>query len=374
MIHCANPLAQYAAYKSEIDDAIARVLANGRYILGDETMAFEREFADYVGVDFAVGVGSGTEAIHLALRACGIGPGDEVITVSHTAVATVAAIEMTGASPVLVDIDPITYTIDPKAVEAVLSPRTKAIVPVHLYGHPADMDAILSIAAAAKIKVIEDCAQAHGARYRGTRVGAMGDAACFSFYPTKNLGAIGDGGAVVTKDGDILRNLKLLREYGWAQRYISQIPGINSRLDEMQAAILRVKLRHLDQDNARRAHLAANYDSALGQCGLVLPHRSPDVSHVFHLYVVRPSERDVLQQHLKDAGIGTLVHYPQPIHLQPAYHGRLRLSPSMRETERASLEVLSLPMYPELQDAEQQRVVRAIRDFASPARLAKVAP
>jgi dTDP-4-amino-4,6-dideoxygalactose transaminase len=363
MIHCANPLAQYGAYKGDIDAAIARVLASGRYILGGETLAFEQEFAAYCGVEFALGVGSGTEAIHLALRACGVGPGDEVITVSHTAVATVAAIEMAGAVPVLVDIDPDTYTIDPKAIEAALTPRTKAIIPVHLYGHPADMDAILSIAEAAKLKVIEDCAQAHGARYRGKRVGSMGDVACFSFYPTKNLGAIGDGGAVVSKDTEIFRRLKLLREYGWAERYVSQIPGMNSRLDEIQAAILRVKLRHLDADNGKRQRLAASYDSGLQGCGLTLPHRSPDAAHVYHLYVVRSAQRDALQQHLKEAGIGALVHYPQAIHLQPAYRGRVRLGAAMQETELASSEVLSLPMYPELRDSEQQTAVRAIQDF-----------
>jgi len=363
MIHCANPHAQYLAYKDEIDEAIARVLNKGRYVLGDETMAFEREFADYVGVAFAAGVGSGTEAIHLALRACGVGPGDEVITVSHTAVATVAAIEMAGATPVLVDIEPTTYTMAPKALEAALSPRTRAVIPVHLYGHPADMEAILSIARGAKLKVIEDCAQAHGARYAGKRVGSMGDAACFSFYPTKNLGAIGDGGAVVCRDKAIHDQLKLLREYGWAERYVSRIPGMNSRLDELQAAILRVKLRRLDEDNAKRVRLAAAYDARLQGSGLGLPRRGGDIAHVYHLYVIRSDEREALQRHLQDAGIGTLVHYPQPIHLQPAYRGRVRTGPSMHETERASAQVLSLPMYPELQGAEQDRVVRAILDF-----------
>lgn len=363
MIHCANPHAQYVASKGEIDEAIARVLNKGRYVLGEETSAFEREFADYVGVDFAVGVGSGTEAIHLALRASGVGPGDEVISVSHTAVATVAAIEMAGATPVLVDIDPATYTMEPKALEAALTARTKAVIPVHLYGHSANMDAILSIARSANLKVIEDCAQAHGARYAGKRVGALGDAACFSFYPTKNLGAIGDGGAVVCRDKAIYDQLKLLREYGWAERYVSRIPGMNSRLDELQAAILRVKLRRLDEDNGRRMRLAAAYDARLPGSGLVLPQCSGDASHVYHLYVIRSAKRDALQRHLHNAGVGTLVHYPQPIHLQPAYRGRLRTSPSMDETESAAAEVLSLPMYPELQDSEQDAVVRAILGY-----------
>jgi dTDP-4-amino-4,6-dideoxygalactose transaminase len=362
MIHCANPHAQYLASKGEIDEAIARVLDRGRYVLGDESSAFEREFANFVGVEFAAGVGSGTEAIHLALRACGVGPGDEVITVSHTAVATVAAIEMAGATPVLVDINPATYTMDPRALEAALTARSKAVIPVHLYGHPADMEAILSIARSAKLKVIEDCAQAHGARYAGKRVGSLGDAACFSFYPTKNLGAIGDGGAVVCRDKAIHDQLKLLREYGWAERYVSRIPGMNSRLDELQAAILRVKLRRLDEDNAKRVRLAAAYDARLRGSGLVLPRPTGDVSHVYHLYVIRSDKRDALQQHLQNAGIGTLVHYPQPIHLQPAYQGRVRTGRSMQETEQASAQVLSLPMYPELQDAEQDAVIRAILD------------
>lgn len=363
MIHCANPHAQYASYKSDIDEAIKRVLDNGRYILGDETAAFEREFAEYVGVSFGVGVGSGTDALHIALKACGVGEGDEVITVSHTAVATVAAIELAGAIPVLVDINPNTYTIDPQGIESALTSKTKAIIPVHLYGQPADMDAVMAIAASRGLKVIEDCAQAHGALYRGKRVGSMGHAACFSFYPTKNLGAIGDGGAVVTNDKEIFNHLKLLREYGWAERYISLIPGWNSRLDEIQAAVLRIKLRHLDEDNAKRARLAALYDAGLRDSGLVLPICLPDLSHVYHLYVVSTPKRDALQQYLKEFDVGTLVHYPQPIHLQPAYHGRLGRVVSLPATELASSEVLSLPMYPELSVQDQQQVIRKVLDF-----------
>ena len=256
MILCSNPKAQYQAHKEEIDSAIQRVLDKGWYILGDETKAFESEFAAYIGVDHGIGVGSGTEALHIALAACGIGLGDEVITVSHTAVATVAAIELAGATPVLVDIDPDYYTLNPDKLESAISPRTKAIIPVHLYGQPADLTPILEIARQHGVLLIEDCAQAHGAMYGGRRIGAWGDIACFSFYPTKNLGALGDGGMVVTNDSALAERARLLREYGWAERYVSSIPGLNSRLDEVQAAVLSVKLRFLDADNEARALLA----------------------------------------------------------------------------------------------------------------------
>ncbi len=366
MILCSDPRAQYLAQQAEINAAMLAVCGKGRYILGEETKAFEEEFAAYNGVAHAVGVGSGTEALHLALRACGIGPGDEVITVSHTAVATVAAIELTGATPVMVDIQPDTYTLDPACLQRALTPRTKAVIPVHLYGHPADLDPILRIARQAGIKVIEDCAQAHGAIYKAMRVGQWGDLACYSFYPTKNLGGLGDGGAVVTNDAALAENLRLLREYGWAERYVSRISGLNSRLDELQAAVLRVKLRTLDRNNEARRRLAARYDEMLSGCGLVLPTVAPHVAHVYHLYVVRSSRRNELQLHLKKAGIGALVHYPMPIHRQPAYWGRLPPGgATLLETERASGEVLSLPMYPELATADQDLVVRALRAFPS---------
>lgn len=363
MILCGDPRAQYLAHKTEIDAAISDVLKGGRYILGTEVSAFEREFSAFVGVAHGIGAGSGTEALHLALRACEVGPGDEVVTVAHTAVATVAAIELAGAIPVLVDIEPDFYTLDPSRLEQAITPRTKAIVPVHVYGQAAEMGAILPIARARGIRVIEDCAQAHGARYDGTRVGALGDIACFSFYPTKNLGAIGDGGMVVTNDPALAERARLLREYGWAERYVSAVPGWNSRLDELQAAILRVKLRYLEQDNLTRARLAGLYDAALEQIEIGLPARRPDTQHVYHLYVVRSSRRDDLQAHLRSAGIGALVHYPVPVHLQPAYQGRLRGSDSLPVTERAAREVLSLPMYPELTDADVGRVAGAIRAF-----------
>lgn len=364
MILCSDPRAQYLAQQAEINAALLRVCEKGRYILGDETKAFEEEFAAYNGVAHAIGVGSGTEALHLALRACDIGPGDEVITVSHTAVATVAAIELTGATPVMVDILPDSYTLDPVGLQKALTARTKAIIPVHIYGHPADLDPILNIARLAGIKVIEDCAQAHGAIYKGKRVGQWGDLACYSFYPTKNLGGLGDGGAVVTNNDKLAEKIRLLREYGWADRYISQITGLNSRLDEIQAAVLRIKLRTLDQNNSARQRLAARYDERLLGCGLILPKAAAHVSHVYHLYVVRSLRRNELQQHLKKAGIGALVHYPMPIHRQPAYWGRTPLGGMvLAETERASAEVLSLPMYPELTVVEQDEVVRAVQSF-----------
>jgi dTDP-4-amino-4,6-dideoxygalactose transaminase len=363
MILCSNPLAQYQACKAEIDAAIQRVLDKGWYILGEETRLFEAEFAAYIGVSHGIGVGNGTDALHVALSACGIGSGDEVITVSHTAVATVVAIEACGAIPVLIDIEPDYYTLDPLKLEAAISPRTKAIIPVHLYGQPADLKPILEIAQRHGLKVVEDCAQAHGAIYHGQRVGAWGDVACFSFYPTKNLGALGDGGMVVTNDPALAERARLLREYGWAERYTSQISGWNSRLDEVQSAVLRVKLRYLDDDNAKRARLAAVYDESLANTSLVLPSCRSETTHVRHLYVVRSSKRDQLQVFLKESGVGALIHYPVPVHLQPAYKRLVRNGESMKETERAAGEVLSIPMYPELTEAEAQSVSELIRSF-----------
>ena len=363
MIPIANPAAQYRRYQAEIDQAIHRVLDSGWYILGEEVRAFEAEFAAYVGVKFAIGVGSGTEALHLALRACDIGPGDEVITVSHTAVATVAAIELCGATPVLVDIDADRYTLDPEKLPGLLTPRTKAIVPVHLYGQPAEMAPTLEIAHQHGLKVIEDCAQAHGATYQGQRVGSWGDLGCFSFYPTKNLGALGDGGMVVTDDAALAEKARLMREYGWAERYVSHIRGWNSRLDELQAAVLRVKLRCLDGDNAARARLATLYNQLLADTDLTLPVEHPGSNHVYHLYVIRTKRRDELQAFLREQGIGTLVHYPVPVHLQPAYRGRLSGSNDLPETERAAREVLSLPMYPELAESDVKVVAEAMLKF-----------
>jgi dTDP-4-amino-4,6-dideoxygalactose transaminase len=360
LIPCANPKAQYLAHKQEIDNAARRVLESGWYILGDEVRSFEEEFAAYLGVTHCIGVGNGTEALHLALVACGIGHGDEVATVSHTAVATVAAIELAGAKPVFVDIDPGTYTMDPGLLKNTITSKTRAVIPVHLYGHPASMEGILAIARENGLFVIEDCAQAHGAIYQGKRVGSFGDMACFSFYPTKNLGALGDGGAVVTSDPDLAERARLIREYGWAERYVSHIPGWNTRLDEIQAAILRVKLKNLDLDNSRRIQLAKRYSEGLYDLEMALPVVHKDAVHVYHLYVIRVKERDALQAYFHSKGIGTAVHYPVPVHLQPAYE---KVATNLPNSEIAAREVLSLPMYPELAESQVQFVVDSVREY-----------
>ena len=356
----SNPRANYLAHKGEIDAAIACVLDSGRYILGQEVTAFENEFAAYIGVQFAIGVASGTAALHLALRACGIKRGDEVITVSHTAVATVVAIELCGAIPVLVDIDLNTYTIAPNLIESAITQRTKAIIPVHLYGYPADMEGIMAIAHRHGLWVIEDCAQSHGALYKGRKTGAWGHIATFSFYPTKNLGSIGDGGMVATNDPTLAERVRLLREYGWRQRYVSDFPGFNSRLDELQAAILRVKLRYLDEENLKRQVLAKIYDEVLLATSLTLPSSVPGANHVYHQYVVRSEHRDSLREFLGARGIGTLIHYPIPIHRQPAYQGRLRSVGSMVNTEAVARKILSLPIYPELTTEQVRHVGEVI--------------
>jgi dTDP-4-amino-4,6-dideoxygalactose transaminase len=368
MIPQANPGAGYRALKSEIDAAVARALSSGWYILGNEVRGFEAEFAAWLGVSSVVGCGNGTDAIALALRGMGIGPSCTVVTVSHTAVATVAAIEMVGATPLLIDIDPVHYTMDAEALRRVLEqpppglPKIRAVIPVHLYGQPADLDRIVPLCREHQVALIEDCAQAHGARLHGQLVGTFGDAATFSFYPTKSLGALGDGGAVATSDPLLAERIAALRQYGWHKHYISDEVGVNSRLDEVQAAILRVKLSHLDRQNARRAWIAAAYTEALTCTLLQPPPQREDANHVFHLYVTRCNDRDRVQAILKGAGIGTGIHYPVPVHLQPAYAGRVPLgSGGCPETERAGGEVLSLPVYPELTDAEVETVCAALK-------------
>ena len=357
--------AQYRAIQSEIDEAVARVLSSGQYLLGAETGKFEAEFSTYSGVAHAAAVGSGTDAIQLALRACEIGPGDEVITVAHTAVACIAAIELSGASPVLVDIDPRSFTIDPEKIEAAVGPRTRAILPVHLYGCPADLEPILDIAQRRNLRVIEDCSQAHGARYHGRPVGSLGHLAAFSFYPTKNLGAMGDGGAVLTNDARLDERVRKLRQYGWRERNCSDIRGVNSRMDEIQAAVLRVKLRHLEEWTERRRALAALYSNGLAGCGVVLPTEPAGSRHVYHQYVIRHTQRDELRSHLAAQGIQTQVHYPVPVHLQPAYRG-LPLPPGgLPASECAAREVLSLPIRPEMSVADVERVCEEIGAFAS---------
>jgi len=362
-----DPKAGYLAHQAEIDSAIQRVLNSGWYILGREVESFEQEFAAYIGVHNAIGVASGTDALELSLRACGVGLGDLVFTVSHTAVATVAAIELAGATPVLVDIDPVTYTMDPNCLEDALARppagKPKAVIPVHLYGHPADMPSILKLANRHGLYVIEDCAQSHGATLDGRMTGAWGDIAAFSFYPTKNLGALGDGGMVVTDNPALAERVRLLQQYGWRERYISDIPGGNSRLDELQAAILRVKLRGLDKGNMRRQSLAQTYNALLADVGLTLPEVRSGVTHVYHQYVVRLPQRDALRTYLRQAGIGTLIHYPAPVHLQPAYKGRLSLVAPLSWTEQVAKQILSLPMYPQLSDDQARRVGECIGRF-----------
>lgn len=368
MIPQTDPKAAYLAQRPAIDAAIARVLERGRYILGDEVATFEREFAAYVGARHGVGVASGTDALVLALKAIEVDPADYVATVAHTAVATVAAIELAGARPLLVDIDPASGTMDPAALaRALASPpgRVAAVVPVHLYGQPADLDAILPLAHRHGARLVEDCAQSHGARLGAARTGSIGDLAAFSFYPTKNLGALGDGGLVTTSDDALADRLRALREYGWRERYVSDLAGMNSRLDELQASVLRVKLAALDADNGRRAALADAYDRGLAGLALELPRRRAGATHVFHQYVVRSPRRDALRQALAARGVGTNIHYPVPVHLQPAYRGRVAIDPSgLGESERAAREVLSLPLYPQLAEAALAETVAALRELA----------
>jgi dTDP-4-amino-4,6-dideoxygalactose transaminase len=348
-IYFGNPIAQFSSYKDEILEAIRKVCEQGPYILGTEVDSFEKEFASYHNVEYAIGVGSGTDALALSLRALDIGPGDEVITVSHTALATAAAIVMTGATPVLIDVEEEFYTLDPTKIEAAITPRTKAIIPVHLYGQPCDMDPILEIASKHGLKVVEDCAQAHGALYKGKKVGTRGDVGCFSFYPTKNLGAIGDGGGVVTNNQHLADRLKRLRQYGWDENRISQEPGVVSRLDEIQAAILRIKLRHLDSDNEKRRTIAKGYQTVPLTKGLLLPKEREGCKHVYHLYVIRSKDRDKLKESLKSYNIEAGIHYTHPVHLHPGFKDKIVLpKEGLSVTDNLIKEILTLPIYPEL--------------------------
>jgi dTDP-4-amino-4,6-dideoxygalactose transaminase len=366
----ADPKAGYLAHKAEIDAAVTRALDSGWYILGQEVAAFEKEFAAFQSAAHGIGVANGTDALEIILRGLGVGPGDGVVTVAHTAVATVAAIELVGATPVLADIDDC-YTLNPAALEAALAgqmsggsgkkPKIKAAIVVHLYGQVADMDAIVAIADRHKIAIVEDCAQAHGATLGGRPVGSWGAAAAFSLYPTKNLGAFGDGGIVTTNDEALAEKIRAIREYGWRRRYISDLSGMNTRLDELQAAMLRVRLKYLADENARRAAVADVYDAALDSL-CKPPLRRVGAGHVFHQYVIRSDARDALQAKLREAGIGTNVHYPVPVHLQPAYEGRTWLAQGkLPNTEAAAAEVLSLPMFPQLTDAQVEETVAALK-------------
>jgi dTDP-4-amino-4,6-dideoxygalactose transaminase len=355
---------EYHRIRSDIDEAIERVLNRGWFILGQEGEAFEAEWSAYCGAAQAVGVGNGTDAIHLALRAAGIGAGDEVVVPALTAAFSALAVSMAGATPVFADVDPQRYTLDPAAFEAAITPRTAAVLPVHLYGCPADMAPIVEIARRHNLLVLEDAAQAHGARYQGRRVGGLGDVAAFSFYPSKNLGAYGDAGALVTDDAELAARARMLRHGGQRRTYEHELLGTNSRLDEIQAAILRVKLLHLDAWNDQRRSLAARYNAGLAELDqLTLPVAPSDVEHVYHLYVVRCPTRNALRDYLAGAGVNSSVHYPHGVHRQEAY-AHLGYEPgSCPNAERAAAEVLSLPLFPQLSDREAEKAIRLIRFF-----------
>jgi len=354
--------AAYRELKTEIDAAVARILDSGWYIGGHEVDAFEEEFAAYCAARYAVGVANGLDALHLALRAMGVGPGDEVIVPSNTYIATWLAVSHAGATPVPVEPVEQTYNVDPSRIEAAITDRTKVILPVHLYGQPADLDPILDIARRRGLRVLEDAAQAHGARYKGRRVGSHGDAVAWSFYPGKNLGALGDAGAVTTSDPGIAERVRVLRNYGSREKYVNEVPGFNSRLDPLQATVLRVKLRHLDEWNARRKHIAARYLEGLAGTDLVLPHVPDWADPVWHLFVVRHPARDALQARLAKAGIGTLIHYPIPPHKQQAYADAGFPVDAFPLALRMAAEVLSLPMGPQMTTGQVARVIAATKN------------
>jgi dTDP-4-amino-4,6-dideoxygalactose transaminase len=363
MIPFVDLKAQYHSIKGEIDAAIQNILETSQFVLGKEVAAFEEEFATYSQVSHAAGVNSGTSALHLALLAVGIGPGDEVIAPTFTFVATVAAIHYTGARPVFVDIDPRSFTIDPQLIEQAITKNTKAIMPVHLYGQMADMDPILDIARRHGLLVIEDAAQAHGAEYKGHRAGSMGDLGCFSFYPGKNLGAYGEGGMVVTNNPEYLRTVRMLRDWGAERKYEHVLKGYNYRLEGMQGAILRVKLRHLENwTGARRAH-AALYNQLFAGSNIPTPDEMAYARHVYHIYAIRASQRAALQQELNKQGVQNGIHYPAPVHLLPAYSDLGYKQGDFPHSEKAANEVLSLPMYAEMSDDQINEVVRAVRAF-----------
>jgi dTDP-4-amino-4,6-dideoxygalactose transaminase len=351
--------AQYQSIKEEIDSALQRVIQSGHFILGEEVAAFEREIAAYLGVEHAVGVASGTDALILALRVAEIGPGMEVIIPDYTFFATAGAVLHVGAKPVCVDIDPRTYCLDVERAAAAVTGKTKAIIPVHLYGHPAEMDGLLTLAKEMGLVVIEDNAQAFGAEYKGNKTGSMGDLGCLSFFPSKNLGAYGDGGMVVTNDVQLAERVRLLRTHGWKRKYYPEALGYNSRLDALQAAVLRVKLRHLDRWNDKRSQLASRYNARL-QGAVVTPYEEPGVRHVYHLYVTRTSRRDELQEKLKASGNASEVYYPQPLHLAEPLRTLGYQADDFPQAERASRETLAIPLYPELTDEQVERIIKTL--------------
>lgn len=355
---------QYQRLKPEIEAAVLRALSSTHYIMGPETSAFEKEFAEWNGAEHALGVGNGTDALHLALRAVGVGHGDEVICPAFTFVATAGAAALTGATPIFADIDPATFNLDPKSVEAAITSRTRAIVAVHLYGHPAPMEALLEVAKRHGLALIEDCAQSTGATWKGRKTGTMGHLGCFSFFPSKNLGGIGDGGMVLTNDDDLAEKVKMLRGHGSKVKYFHEMVGTNSRLDEIQAAALRVKLKYVDEWNARRRAIADAYTRGLAGTGVRPPAVSEGCEHVYHQYTVRTASRDELLKHLHAEGVGAVIYYPVCLHLQKAFEHRGIGRGSLPESERAQDEVLSLPMFPELTDEQVETILRAVKSFA----------
>jgi dTDP-4-amino-4,6-dideoxygalactose transaminase len=357
--------AQYRSIKPEIDAAIARVLDTCQFVLGPEVAGFEQDFAAYSGTSECIALNSGTSALHLALLAAGVGPGDEVITVPFTFVASVAAVVYAGATPVLVDIDPRSFTMDPAAVEAAITPRTKAILPVHLYGQPADMDPIMDVARLHNLVVIEDAAQAHGAKYKGRPVGSIGDMACFSFYPGKNLGAYGEGGAVTTSHAEYARTIRMLRDWGQDRKYHHVLRGFNYRMEGFQGAILRVKLCHLDSWTEARRAIVNKYNQLLADCGMGRPTEMPWARHVYHVYTLRTKDRDTVLSALDKQGVQTGIHYPVPVHLQPAYADLGYKRGDFPQSEKAADEVFSLPLYPEMTDEQIESVSEALMGLAA---------
>ena len=354
---------QYKKYKKEFDRIVSGVFEKGSFILGENLKSFEKDFSKYLEANHAIGVANGTDALFLALKAVGIGSGDEVITVSNTAVPTISAIDAAGAKPVFVDIEESTFNIDPSKIESAITSKTKAIIPVHLYGNPCNMEKIASIAARHKLKIIEDCAQAHGAEYKGKKVGTFGDFGAFSFYPSKNLGANGDGGMVVTNSSQLAEKMRLLRNYGFADRYNSILRGYNSRLDEIQAALLDFKLARLDEWNKRRRQIADRYMCELAKLPIIIPSVFSGHKHVFHLFVARVIQRQKFLEFMSASGVNIIIHYPIPIHLQPAYEFLNYKRGDFPVTEKVSEEILSLPIYPELEEKEISYIIAKIINY-----------
>ncbi len=356
-------VAQYRGIRPEIDEAIRDVLESGQFILGPHVAALERELSVYLDVRHTIGVASGTDALVLALRALKIGPNDEVIVPAYTFFATAGAVMLAGATPVLVDIDPDTYCLDVQEVAKRITARTKAVIPVHLYGHPADMTALFDVTRSHGLKVVEDNAQAFGAEYRGRKTGSLGDVACLSFFPSKNLGGYGDGGMVITNDGEVAEQVRMLRSHGWRKKYHPEAIGYNSRLDELQAAILRIKLHHVDHWNERRRELAHRYSEDLSRMGLGVPHEAPYAKHVYHLYTVRVEHRDGVQRHLKAKSIASAIYYPQPLHMALPCQPLGYRSGDFPEAERASRETLALPLFPEMTEVQVKDVMTTIGEW-----------